>query len=494
MRECGVLMPITSLPNKYGIGCFSEEAREFIDFLKASGQHYWQILPIGPTGFGDSPYQAYSTFAINPMLIDMESLISEGVLTKEECKVLEGYPDDFVDYDSITSIKKELLKKAYSRRKDHKALEEFAQKEAYWLDIYALFMDIHNKNKRRSFTEWDEEFKNPDWTVVDKYKEDNADDINYYRYEQFKAFEQWEKIKKYANENGIRIIGDIPIYVSPDGADVWINRKLFKMNDKGEMDFIAGCPGDDYAPKGQLWGNPLYDWDYHKETGYEWWISRMKKAVELYDVVRIDHFRGFDEYFSIPSKDDDASNGTWEKGPGMDLFNALKNALGDSLDVIAEDLGFLTDSVRKLRADSGFPGMKVLQFAYGYGAGNEYLPHNYTENSVCYTGTHDNQTLLGWLESDKTPKKCIEHVIEYHGFDKKISNKELTKKLIGVALRSVSRICIIPIQDYMGLDDSARINTPSTVGGQNWKWRMPVKTDYKSLSRDIKKMVSLYGR
>ncbi len=493
MRTAGILLPITSLPNKYGIGCFSMQAKEFIDFLKLSGQHYWQILPIGPTGFGYSPYQSYSTFAIDPMLIDIQSLIDEGTITKEECRILEGFSDSYVDYENITSIKLSLLKKSYQRREDHRELEEFAGREAYWLDCFALFMDIHTRLKGTSYAKWDDEFRLPDWSVVDRYKEEHSDDINFYRYVQFKAYEQWKRIKEYANKNNIEIIGDLPIYVSPDGADVWLNKSLFQMDDKGNMDNIAGCPGDNYAPEGQLWGNPLYNWSYHRDTGYAWWILRMEKALDLYDVVRLDHFRGFDEYFSIPAKDKNAENGKWIPGPGMDLFNVLKEEFGDRLRVIAEDLGFLTDGVRRLRLESGFPGMKVLQFAYGGYAGNEYLPHLHIPNSVCYTGTHDNQTTLGWLTDKSTDKKVLRHILEYHDIDKRISGKDLVKKLVAIAHASVANTCIIPMQDYLCLDDSARINTPSTVGGRNWKWRMK-SLPGKKLAEEIFRLVRLYGR
>lgn len=493
MRTSGILLPITSLPGKYGIGCFGKEAMDFVDFLVKCGNHYWQILPVGPTGFGDSPYQSYSTFAISPMLIDLESLVEDGELTAEECKVLEGFSDEYVDFDAITGIKMKLLKKAYGRRTDHKGLEEFASKEAYWLDAYAIFMGIHDKFDKVSYTEWEEAYRKPDWTVVDKFKEEYAEEINFHRYVQYKAFSQWEKVKKYANDNGIKIVGDLPIYVSPDGADVWINREMFVMDNDGVMENMAGCPGDAYAPKGQLWGNPLYDWEYHKRTGYEWWVSRMKKALSIYDVVRIDHFRGFDEYYSIPYGDEDASRGQWLPGPGMDLFNVLKAEIGE-LNVICEDLGFLTDSVRKLRSDSGFPGMKVLQFAYGGDATNEYLPHLHPQNSVVYTGTHDNMTTLGWLLDKDTDKKIIDHIIEYHGFDRHITMKTLAKKLINVAYASVSDTCIIPLQDHLGLDNDARINTPSTVGGNNWKWRVDKKLITDELAKDVKALNTMYGR
>lgn len=492
MRASGILLPITALPGEYGIGCFSKEALKFVDFLKESKQYYWQILPIGPTGFGNSPYQSYSTYAISPLFIDMEALIEEGVLTNADCESLKKFKDTEVMYEELSEVKIKLLRKAYENRKDHRGLEEFASKEAYWLDVYGLFMALHEHFDGESYTEWPEDYSTPNWEIVDKFKEDHADEINFHRYVQYKAYTQWKKIKEYANENNVKIIGDLPIYVSPDSSDVWIDRKLFQMNEKGEMENIAGCPGDDYAPDGQLWGNPLYDWDYHKNTGYNWWISRMKKAIELYDVVRIDHFRGLDEYFSIPAEDKNANRGKWLPGPGMSLFTALKDALGE-INVIAEDLGFLTDTVRQLRKDSKYPGMKVIQFAYGYGASNEYLPHLHVPESVVYTGTHDNPTTLGWLQ-DKQTQKAIDHIIEYHGFDKNLTKEELVDKFVAIAFASVSNLCIIPLQDWLVLDNNARINTPSTVGGPNWRWRVKANVFTPTLSKKIKALVELYGR
>lgn len=494
MRGAGILLPITSLPDKYGIGCFSLEAKKFIDFLVDAGQSFWQILPIGPAGYGNSPYQSYSTFAINPLLIDIQQLIDEGELSEKDCEALVGFSDEYVDYEGIESIKMSLLKKAYYNRTEHQELERFASSEAYWLDTFALFMDIHDKNGEKSYTQWDEAFANPDWSVLDKYKEENSDDINFYRYLQFKAFKQWHQLKDYANSKNIKIVGDLPIYVSPDGADIWINRQLFQIGRDGLLENVAGCPGDDYAPQGQKWGNPLYDWEYHKNSGYEWWISRMKKALSLYDIVRIDHFRGFDEYFSIPATAEDATSGKWVKGPGMDLFNALKNALGDKLELIAEDLGLLTDTVLKLRDESGYPGMKVMQFAYGSDALNYYLPHNHISNAVVYTGTHDNMTTYGFLTDESTPKKVIDHIISYHGFSDSISMEELAERLVEVAYASVCNICIVPIQDHLILGNSARINTPSTVGENNWRWRLNPEIDYTGLAKEILAKVRMYGR
>lgn len=492
MRASGILLPVTALPGKYGIGCFSKEAKDFIDFLKESKQYYWQILPIGPTGFGNSPYQSYSSYAISPMFIDMEALAKEGVIEETDLLALTKFSESKVQYEELFEVKISLLKKAYKNRKDHEALNKFASEEAYWLDVYALFMAIHEHFEGVSYTKWPEDYRKPNWEVVDKFKEDYASEINFHRYVQYKAFSQWKEIKTYANKNGVKIIGDLPIYVSPDGADVWIDRKLFQMDDDGVMENIAGCPGDDYAPDGQLWGNPLYDWEYHKKTGFAWWISRMRKALSIYDVVRIDHFRGLDEYFSIPAEDKNADRGKWLPGPGMDLFDALQKELGE-IDLIAEDLGFLTDTVRKLRKDSGFPGMKVLQFAYGYDAGNEYLPHLHTQNSVVYTGTHDNPTTIGWL-SAKENQKAIDHIVKYHGFEEGLSKEELALKLISIAFASVCDLCIIPLQDWLLLGDEARMNTPSTMGGNNWKWRVGEKVFTPALKKQIRALVELYGR
>mgnify|MGYP000169888570 FL=1 len=398
-RAAGILMPISSLPSDYGIGCFSKSAYEFVDWLKEAGQTYWQILPLGPTSYGDSPYQSFSTFAGNPYFIDLDTLVEEGVLDKKDCeKVNWGKKPDEVDYEKIYKGRYPLLRKAYensdiSKNPDY---QKFVAENSWWLSDYALFMAVKDRFEGVEWTKWAEDIRLRWNNAMDYYREELYFDIEFQQYMQFKFYEQWMKLKSYANSKGIQIIGDIPIYVAMDSADAWAHPELFQLDQDNVPLAVAGCPPDGFSATGQLWGNPLYRWDYHRNTGYQWWISRMSYCFRLYDVVRIDHFRGFDEYFSIPYGDKDARGGHWEKGPGIDLFRKIEQALGWK-QVIAEDLGYMTDSVRHLVYESGFPGMKVLEFAFDSrdsGCASDYLPHNYPENCVAYTGTHDNETIV----------------------------------------------------------------------------------------------------
>ena len=473
MRASGILLPISSLPGKYGIGSFSKEAYRFVDFLKNAHQKYWQILPVGPTSYGDSPYQSFSTYAGNPYFISLEELIEEGLLTEEECdKVDFGNRIDKVNYEKLYNGRFKLLKKAYKKSNisEKEDFDKFKSENCYWLNDYAMFMAIKDRFNGQSFDKW-------------------AEDIKFIQYE---FYRQWYKLKKYANENGIKIIGDIPIYVAYDSADVWAHPELFQMDENGKPVAVAGCPPDGFSATGQLWGNPLYRWDYHKQTNYDWWIKRIERSVKLYDVVRIDHFRGFDEYYSIPAEDEDATNGHWEKGPGIDLFNAIKYCLGD-VNIIAEDLGYITDTVRQLVKDSGFPNMKVLEFAFDSrdsSGPKDYLPYNYDKNCVVYTGTHDNETLKGWLDSIESEE--IEMIQKYIG--RTVENKtKLVDEIIRMAQASTANTCIIPMQDYLHLDDKARMNTPSTLGN-NWMWRMKSTQITKKLTNAIKELTVLYGR
>ncbi|MBR4341201.1 MAG: 4-alpha-glucanotransferase [Lachnospiraceae bacterium] len=470
MRATGVLLPIASLPTKYGIGGFSKEAYDFVDWLKAAGVDYWQILPLGPTGYGDSPYQSISTFAGNPYFIDLETLTEEGLLTEEECKAADcGKDPKYIDYGAIYNTRLPLLKKAYKRSK-HKKLkkyQEFCEKNAYWLEDYALFVSIKNSKNGECWISWDKDIRTRTPEALKKYKEKFAEEIDFYKFNQFKFMEQWTKLKKYANDNGIKIIGDIPIYVALDSSDAWGNTNLFEFDKNCKPKSVAGCPPDAFAATGQLWGNPLYNWKVHKESGFSWWLSRISHCYELYDVIRVDHFRGFDEYYSIPAKDKTAENGKWKKGPGIELFNTIKKKLGEK-DIIAEDLGFLTPSVMKLLKDSGFPGMKVLQFAFDPHTPSIYLPHKHIENSVVYTGTHDNDTTRGWFKSLGQEDK--KYIGEYLGCGE-IKEEEISWIFIRAALRSVSKLAVIPMQDILDLGSEARLNAPSTFG-ENWKWRL----------------------
>ena len=492
MRKSGVLLPVASLPGKYGIGTFSKHAYDFLDKLKEAGQSYWQMLPLGPTGYGDSPYQSFSTYAGNPYFIDLEALIEDGLLTKEECDQCDfGKNKRYIDYEKLYFSRFKILKLAYERSNisRKKAFKEFVADNAYWLDDYALYMAVKNSFGGRSFIEWDEDIRMREPAALSKYRKQYAKEIEFYQFQQFMFAQQWNALKEYANKLGILIIGDIPIYVAFDSADTWANPKLFQF-DKDNMPIaVAGCPPDAFSATGQLWGNPLYDWGYHKETGYDWWIKRIQHSFKLYDVVRVDHFRGFDEYYSIPYGDPTAENGKWKKGPGYDIFKTFAKVFG-KVDIIAEDLGYLTPSVIKLVKDTGYPGMKVLQFAFDSREESDYLPHNYTSNCVVYTGTHDNDTVRGWYRVlSKADKKLS---IDYLN-NADTPEEEISWDFIRLALSSVAKLCIIPVQDYLCLGSEARINTPSTLG-DNWKWRMSERDISKKLVAKVFKMTKLYGR
>lgn len=494
-RNAGVLLPVSSLPSGYGIGCFSKSAYDFVDWLKQAGQTYWQILPLGPTSYGDSPYQSFSTYAGNPYFISLEALVEEGVLTKEECDSADfGIKDDDVDYEKLYASRYPLLRKAYERSKiyENTAYTRFVEKNAWWLSDYALFMALKDRFEGKPWTEWTEDIRLRYDFSMDYYRKELYYDIEFQQYMQFKFYEQWNELKAYANEKGIQIIGDIPIYVAMDSADAWAHPELFQLDEELKPVAVAGCPPDGFSATGQLWGNPLYRWDYHRETGYQWWVTRLWYCFELYDVVRIDHFRGFDEYYSIPYGDATAVNGHWEKGPGLSLFQKVEECLGWH-EVIAEDLGYVTDSVRELVKNTGFPGMKVLEFAFDSrdsGSANDYLPHNYIENCVAYTGTHDNETLVSWFDNISKEEKQMarEYLCDQH-----TPKKYLHKSFISLVMRSSAKTCIIPMQDYLGMDDRCRMNKPSTVG-TNWRWRLTKEDLTEELQKEMLKLAKRYGR
>ena len=490
MRRSGILLPISSLPSRYGIGTFSKEAYEFIDFLKNAGQSFWQILPLGPTGYGDSPYQSFSTFAGNPYYIDLDNLVEEGLLTKKECKKYDfGKDEDKVDYEKIYLSRFKLLKTAFlnSKIETDEEFNEFISENKFWLDDYALYMSVKNYFNGKSFAQWDEDIKMREPKAMKNYRQEFSQEILFYQFQQFLFSRQWMKLKEYANQHGIEIIGDIPIYVAFDSADTWANPELFQFDETCTPIAVAGCPPDAFSATGQLWGNPLYEWEYHKKTGYEWWKKRITYCYKLYDVVRIDHFRGFDEYYAIPFGDPTAEFGKWEKGPGITIFNELKTVIGKK-QVIAEDLGFLTKSVIRLVKKTGYPGMKILQFAFDSREESDYLPHNYGKNSVVYTGTHDNQTTVGWYETlDKKDKGFAKRYLDIK------SGKNVVWTFIRAALSSVADTAVIPMQDYLELDDHARMNTPSTLG-HNWRFRMKKEALTEELALKILNLTKLYGR
>lgn len=494
MRKSGILLPVSSIPSRYGIGAFSKEAYAFVDFLEKAGQRLWQILPLGPTGYGDSPYQSFSTFAGSPYYIDLEALTEEGLLSEEECRRYDfGKDGRSVDYEKLYRSRFQVLSAAYETafyRKNYREKKEykaFLKKNDWWLKDYALFMAVKDSFGGRCFLEWDEDIRLRKSEAMKAYREKYAREIEFYMFQQYLFASQWEKLKQYANGRGIEIVGDIPIYVALDSADVWAHPQLFQLDEDCLPKAVAGCPPDAFSATGQLWGNPLYDWKYHKQTGYGWWMQRIGYCFELYDIVRIDHFRGFDAYWAIPYGDPTAENGKWVKGPGYDIFKTMKETLGEKK-VIAEDLGFLTESVIRLVEKTGYPGMKILQFAFDSREESDYLPHNYPKNCVVYTGTHDNDTVLGWYrEMDRTDRKYAERYLDI------TSPKNVEWKFIRAALASVADTAVIPMQDYLGLGAQARINTPSTLG-INWKWRMEAGSLTEELAEKICGLTRLYGR
>lgn len=497
-RRSGILLSISSLPSKYGIGCFDKAAYDFVDFLVKAGQRYWQILPLGATSHGepsDSPYQAYSAFAGNPYFINLETLVGEGFLTTEECEEMNfGKNPTKVDYDALYENRFALLRKAYERSNisENWGFRDFCSRNSWWLDDYALFMSLRDFFDGAEWTKWPEDIRKHYPPAVAYYHEKLYFDVEFQKFMQYEFWEHWSNLKRYANERGILIVGDMPIYVSPDGSDVWAHPELFQLTWDNMPSQVAGCPPDNFSAEGQVWGNPLYRWDHHRNTGFDWWVSRMWYSYQLYDMIRLDHFRGFDEYYAIPVGGN-ALQGHWEKGPGMDLFRTLNYRLGYK-PIIAEDLGLITDSVRHLVWESGFPNMKVLQFGFekeDKGGTNEYLPLNYyTNNCVIYTGTHDNETICGWYKGlDDETKKLVAGYVG--AFD--IPADKIHKPFISAAMHCPADTCIVPIQDWLGLDNSARMNIPGTVN-VNWRWRLKEGQITDKLAEEIFYMTKVSKR
>jgi len=493
-RSSGILFHPTSLPGKYGIGTLGKEAYAFIDFLKKSRQKLWQIFPLGPTGYGDSPYQSFSSFAGNPYLIDFDLLIEAHLLSEEDLRdVFFGDNEEYIDYGAIYNQKYPLLRKAYENFKSsdnhemRENLEHFKRENASWLNDYSLYISLKNHFNGLPWNEWAHDIKNREHGAMEHYKNELADDIEYHNFIQFLFFKQWGDVKRYANENGIKIIGDIPIFVAADSSDAWANPEIFLFDEERKPVKVAGVPPDYFSATGQLWGNPLYNWQKLKETNYSWWVERVRANLSTCDIIRIDHFRGFEAYWAVPYGDDTAINGQWEPGPGIDLFNAIKSQLGE-LPIIAEDLGLMTQGVIDLREATGFPGMKILGFAFDSGEENDYLPHTYTKNCVVYTGTHDNDTLIGWFQKAKEEDRQFAR-----DYLNSRSDDEIHWDAIRGAWSSVANMAISPVQDFLGLGSEARINTPGVAAG-NWQWRLRHGVLTDELAERIAKLTKVYSR
>ena len=490
-RSCGILMPISSLPSPHGIGTLGAEARKFVDFLADAGQSWWQILPVGPTSYGDSPYQSFSAYAGNPYFVDLDLLCEDGLLTPAEVNSVNWGTDPAkVDYSAIYNSRFPLLHLAMKRgwERDADKVAAFSEENASWLPDYALFMAVKRHFGMQSWTEWpDEDIRLRRPEAVARYQEELADDIRLFTYIQYLFFRQWEDLRSYAHEKGIGIIGDLPIYVAMDSADVWADPRAFQLDERNVPAEVAGVPPDYFTADGQLWGNPLYDWDAMKADGYTWWIRRIAGASRLYDILRIDHFRGLESYWAVPYGETTAKIGRWVKGPGMDLIGVLTEKF-PNIQFIAEDLGYLTPEVRQLLEDSGLPGMKVLEFAFDSREAANYLPHTYPRHCVCYAGTHDNATLMGW--KDEAAPADIAMARQYLGLN---DEEGFHWGVLRGGQSSVADLFVAQMQDYLGLGSEARMNTPGILGG-NWQWRMLSGQITDALTARIAGMARLYGR
>ncbi len=477
MRKSGILLHLSSLNGKFGIGTLGKEAYDFIDFLKESGVSCWQMLPIGPTGFGDSPYQPFSTFAGNPYFISPELLFEDGLIDKAALSSIERNSQRVDYYDLYNSVF-DLLRAAFSNFEPNDDYHSFLCREWYWLNDYALFMALKAANGNLSWEDWQSPHKLRDPQALMAFEQSNIQDVDFWKFVQYEFFKQWSSLKGYASQNGIELIGDLPIYVALDSADVWAHPEQFQLDDERHPKAVAGCPPDYFSKTGQLWGNPLYDWDAMRCDGYSWWVSRINHQSKLFDRLRIDHFRGFEAYWSVPASDETAENGHWEKGPGIELFDTIKRCVGD-IPIIAEDLGVITDGVRDLLKQTGYPGMKVLGFAFTKGYNSDYLPFNHIENCICYTGTHDNDTLLGWLSTESE-----ENLRYTYRFTHTDNPTDCVSAIVDLAWSSRAKLCVVPMQDLLCLGSDARMNTPSVSEG-NWTWRLPEGALSKVLSERL---------
>lgn len=493
-RASGILLHPTSLPGRFGIGDFGEEAYRFVELLAETSQHFWQMMPLGPTGYGDSPYASFSAFAGNPLLISLEALVEENLLPASALEDVPAFPTHQVDFGWVIHYKFPLLKASYAHFKNnsttllHEEFSQFCRQNQDWLDDFALFMALKEAHNLRPWTQWKLDIATRQPAALTRWKKRLADEINAHRFFQFLFFRQWTSVKKYANENDIQIIGDIPIFVAHDSADVWSHPELFYLDEAGNPTIVAGVPPDYFSETGQLWGNPLYRWDRLKKQNYDWWIARIKNTLTMVDIIRLDHFRGFEAYWEVPADETTAVNGRWVAGPGADLFKAIGEALGEMIPIIAEDLGVITPEVEDLRDMFGFPGMRVLQFAFTSDSKNRDLPHWYTKNCVVYTGTHDNDTAVGWYLNSGTP-----HEHDYFRRYAARSGHDACWDLIRLALSSVANMAIIPLQDVLALNSDARMNFPSKPSG-NWTWRFTADMVREDWKQRLTEMVYLFGR
>ena len=493
-RMSGILVHPTSFPSPYGIGDLGPGARDFIDFLARSGQHLWQVLPLGPTGFGDSPYQSFSSFAGQPLIISPDLLVEAGLLTPEDVADVPAWDPRSIDYGAVINYKNGLFRKAYdafTHTPDKTMIEEFeafCEKEKEWLDDYALFMAGKDAHEGRCWLDWDDDLRTASPKAKEKWADKLSESVSYYKFLQFLFQVQWEDLREYAHENEIEIIGDIPIFVSTDSCDLWADRALFQVDTKGHPTKVAGVPPDYFSESGQLWGNPLYDWDKHEETGFKWWISRVRRQLSLVDHLRIDHFRGFEAYWAVPAEEETAVAGTWVKGPGEKLFRALKRVLGGDLPIFAEDLGLITPEVEELRDSLGFPGMKVLQFGFEDPNDRQYCPHCFkTTNCLCYTGTHDNDTVMGWYAAAN--EETRDRVRRYGNTD----GSCVSLDFIRFALGSIARYAIFPIQDLFMMGSEARMNRPGAACA-NWTFRYVSEDLTRERAEWLAAATKLFGR
>ena len=489
MRRSGILLPVFSLPSRHGIGKMGKAAYEFVDFLKGAEVSCWQVLPLSPTGYGDSPYQSCCTYAGNPYLIDFDLLAEEGLLVPADYDGLNwGEDSSTIPYALLYTQCYEVLRIAFSNAKPDPDFDAFVEAQKDWLEDYALYMALKFAHGGKPFTEWGRSLRRRKKEALDQARETYKEDIAFHKFIQYQFFKQWYQLKAYANEQGISIIGDIPIFTSPDSADVWANKSMFCLDTKGHPLEVAGVPPDYFAAEGQLWGNPLYDWKAHKKDSYRWWIERVRHQLDQVDYVRIDHFRGFEAYWAVPAGEKTAMNGKWKKGPGEELFRAIEKALGEELPIFAEDLGIITPEVEKLRDSLGYPGMKVLQFGFDGLGESSFLPHQLdTRNCICYTGTHDNDTTLGWYQH--TAHQNQDKVRRYMNTDA----SSISWDFIRICLGTIARYAIFPVQDLLNQGSEHRMNTPGTAAG-NWEYRFRAGLLNEGMAKGLRQMTELFGR